>query len=129
MRTLVFAVAFAASAPLAAQGWIEPITPIRPVPIGRIEKVRTAVQVAVTGRVARVTVEEWFRNAGPQLDEAAYLYPLPGEAVFTDYSLSRSGSATPGRSSTRPRTSTRFPAKPCSPTTRCGRAIRSCAAR
>jgi len=87
MRTLVFAVAFAASAPLAAQGWIEPITPIRPVPIGRIEKVRTAVQVAVTGRVARVTVEEWFRNAGPQLDEAAYLYPLPGEAVFTDYSL------------------------------------------
>src|SRR5207247_8579351 len=69
------------------QGWIEPITPIRPVPVGGIGKVRTAVQVAVTGRVARVTVEEWFRNAGPQLDEAAYLYPLPGEAVFTDYSL------------------------------------------
>src|SRR5947207_5463076 len=87
MRTLVFAVAFAAAAPLAAQGWIEPITPIRPVPIGRVEKVRTAVQVAVTGRVARVTVEEWFRNGGPRLDEAAYLYPLPGEAVFTDYSL------------------------------------------
>ncbi len=72
MRTLVFAVAFAAAAaPLSAQGWI----------------VRTAVQVAVTGRVARVTVEEWFRNTGPRLDEAAYLYPLPGEAVFTDYSL------------------------------------------
>jgi len=87
MRTLVFAVIFATAAPLAAQGWIEPITPIRPVPIGRVEKVRTAVQVAVTGRVARVTVEEWFRNAGPRLDEAAYLYPLPGEAVFTDYSL------------------------------------------
>ncbi|HEX9279894.1 MAG TPA: VIT domain-containing protein [Gemmatimonadales bacterium] len=87
MRTLVFAVVFATAAPLAAQGWIEPITPIRPVPIGRVEKVRTAVQVAVTGRVARVTVEEWFRNAGPRLDEAAYLYPLPGEAVFTDYSL------------------------------------------
>ena len=88
MRTLVFAVAFAAAAaPLSAQGWIEPITPIRPVPIGRVEKVRTAVQVAVTGRVARVTVEEWFRNTGPRLDEAAYLYPLPGEAVFTDYSL------------------------------------------
>ena len=88
MRTLVLAVAFTATAaPLAAQGWIEPITPIRPVPIGRVEKVRTAVQVAVTGRVARVTVEEWFRNGGPRLDEAAYLYPLPGEAVFTDYSL------------------------------------------
>ena len=79
--------AAALTTPLAAQGWIEPIVPIRPIPVGRVEKVRTAVQVAVTGRVARVTVEEWFRNAGPLLDEAAYLYPLPGEAVFTDYSL------------------------------------------
>src|SRR5216117_2009452 len=68
----------------ATQGWIEPIPPL---PRGAIEKVRSAVQVAVTGRVARVTVEEWFRNGGPRLDEAAYLYPLPGEAVFTDYSL------------------------------------------
>src|SRR5438034_8817309 len=38
----------------ATQGWIEPI---RPLPRGAIEKVRSAVQVAVTGRVARVTVE------------------------------------------------------------------------
>src|SRR5439155_1603871 len=92
MRTLVHRfgalwLAAALTTPLAAQGWIEPIVPIRPIPVGRVEKVRTAVQVAVTGRVARVTVEEWFRNAGPLLDEAAYLYPLPGEAVFTDYSL------------------------------------------
>src|SRR5437867_4441362 len=69
---------------LTAQGWIEPI---RPQPRGTIEKVRSAVQVAVTGRVARVTVEEWFRNNGPFLDEANYLYPLPGEAVFSDFSL------------------------------------------
>ncbi len=69
---------------LAAQGWIEPI---RPLPRGTIEKVRSAVQVAVTGRVARVTVEEWFRNNGPFLDEASYLYPLAGEAVFSDFSL------------------------------------------
>ena len=41
----------------AAQGWIEPI---RPVPRGAVEKVRSAIQVALTGRVARVTVEEWF---------------------------------------------------------------------
>ena len=91
MRTLVhaFLLAVALTTPLAAQGWIEPIGPTRPIPIpaGRVEKVRTAVQVAVSGRVARVTVEEWFRNAGPMLEEAAYLYPLPGEAVFTDYSL------------------------------------------
>src|SRR3989454_773708 len=68
----------------ATQGWIEPI---RPLPRGAIEKVRSAVQVAVTGRVARVTVEEWFRNGGMLLDEASYLYPLPGESVFSDFSL------------------------------------------
>jgi Ca-activated chloride channel family protein len=76
-------------APLAAQGWIEPIRPLPPplVARGAIEKVRSAVHVAVSGRVARVTVEEWFRNAGPLLDEASYLYPLPGEAAFSDFSL------------------------------------------
>ena len=73
----------------AAQGWIEPIRPIPTptAPRSGIEKVRSAVQVAVAGRVARVTVEEWFRNAGALLDEGNYLYPLPGEAVFSDFSL------------------------------------------
>ena len=71
-------------AALAGQGWIEPI---RPVPGGRIEKLRSAVQVAVSGRVARVTVEEWFRNTGPIMGEGSYVYPLPGEAVFSEYSL------------------------------------------
>src|SRR5438309_11858458 len=75
----------------AAQGWIEPIRPVLlPAPMAPrsgIEKVRSAVQVAVVGRVARVTVEEWFRNAGALLDEGNYLYPLPGEAVFSDFSL------------------------------------------
>jgi Ca-activated chloride channel family protein len=67
-------------APAAAQGWIEQ-------PRGGVEKVRSAVQVSVIGRVAHVSVEEWFRNAGPRLDEGSYLYPLPGEAVFADFSL------------------------------------------
>src|SRR4029077_20543541 len=67
-------------APAAAQGWIEH-------PRGAIEKVRSAVQVTVTGRAARVTVEEWFRNSGAILNEANYLYPLPGDAVFSDFSL------------------------------------------
>jgi len=67
-------------APATAQGWIDH-------PRGAIEKVRSAVQVTVTGRVGRVTVEEWFRNGGALLDEASYLYPLPGEAVFSDFSL------------------------------------------
>src|SRR5207248_1267514 len=74
-------------APGAAQGWIEPIRPLPAFPRGAIVKVRSAVQVTLTGRAARVMVEEWFRNSGPVLDEANYLYPLAGEAVFSDFSL------------------------------------------
>jgi len=70
-----------------AQGWIDPIRPMPPIVGGGVTKVRSAVQVAVAGRVARITVEEWFRNTGPRLDEGMYLYPLPGEAVFSDFSL------------------------------------------
>ncbi len=78
------------SSSLLAQGWIDPIRPIIPPPQnpnGRIERLRSAVQVSVTGRVARVTVEEWFRNNGPVMDEGMYHFPLPGEAVFSSYSL------------------------------------------
>src|SRR6184192_4124594 len=74
-------------APGAAQGWIEPIRPLPAFPRGAIAKVRSAVQVTLTGRAAHVTVEEWFRNSGPVLDEGNYLYPLAGEAVFSDFSL------------------------------------------
>lgn len=84
---LGLAVALAATIsppPVRAQGWIDPI---RPVPTGRIERIRSAVQVSVSGRVARVTVEEWFRNAGPTMEEGMYHFPLPGEAVFSSYSL------------------------------------------
>src|SRR5216117_3142465 len=75
------------SSPLLAQGWIDPIRPIPQNPNGRIERLRSAVQVSITGRVARVTVEEWFRNNGPVMDEGMYHFPLPGEAVFSSYSL------------------------------------------
>jgi len=81
---LAFALAGSVAARASAQGWIEPI---RPLPRGSIERIRSAVQVAVAGRIARVTVEEWFRNTGPGLGEGTYLYPLPGEAVFSDFSL------------------------------------------
>jgi Ca-activated chloride channel family protein len=87
LRRLCIALAVAcATAPvLAAQGWIEPITP--PIAGGGVAKVRGAVRVTVAGRVARVTVEEWFRNTGPGLGEGVYHYPLPGEAVFSSFSL------------------------------------------
>src|SRR5881397_731313 len=81
---LAFALAGSVAARASAQVWIEPI---RPLPRGSIERIRSAVQVAVAGRIARVTVEEWFRNTGPGLGEGTYLYPLPGEAVFSDFSL------------------------------------------
>ena len=85
-RALGLAVALAAtiSPAIRAQGWIDPI---RPIPNGRIERIRSTVQVNVSGRVARVTVEEWFRNSGPTMDEGMYHFPLPGEAVFSSYSL------------------------------------------
>jgi len=85
-RVLGLAVLLAStlSCSLFAQGWIDPI---RPIPNGRIERIRSTVQVNIAGRVARVTVEEWFRNAGPAIDEGMYHFPLPGEAVFSSYSL------------------------------------------
>ena len=73
---------------LSAQGWVDPVRPVPPTNItGRIERLRSTVQVSVSGRVARVTVEEWFRNNGPVMDEGMYHFPLPGEAVFSSYSL------------------------------------------
>ena len=89
LRTAVLLCALASPVSLAAQGWIEP-PPGRLVPpnaMGRIERLRSTVQVNITGRVARVTVEEWFRNNGPVMDEGMYHFPLAGEAVFSGYSL------------------------------------------
>jgi Ca-activated chloride channel family protein len=69
---------------LAGQGWIEPT---RPGPEFGVQKLRTAVSVTLAGRVANVTVEEWFQNRGPGLGEGVYHYPLPGEAAFGSFSL------------------------------------------
>jgi Ca-activated chloride channel family protein len=74
--------------PLHAQGWIEPL-PGRPIPLGSwaVEKTRSQVRVSVEGRVARVVLTEWFENEGNQVAEGDYLYPLPGEAAFSGFSL------------------------------------------
>jgi Ca-activated chloride channel family protein len=74
-----------AASPACGQGWIEPL-PGRRDP--GVVKLRTSVTVRVTDRVAQVEVEEWFRNDGRVgLGEGDYTYPLPGEAVFSDFSL------------------------------------------
>ena len=81
----LLALCLLASAPvLTGQGWIEPV---RPGPGWGVQKLRSAVTVSVVGRVANVTVEEWFQNRGPGLGEGDYHYPLPGEAAFGSFSL------------------------------------------
>ncbi len=72
------------ASPAAAQGWVEPL---RPVPGGGVVRLSTDVTVEISGRVAEVVVEEWFENRGGGLGEGDYLYPLPGEAVFSNFSL------------------------------------------
>jgi Ca-activated chloride channel homolog len=71
--------------PAAAQGWITP-PPAAAAGWG-IVKLRTDVTVRVNGPVAEVEVEEWFENRGRVVGEGVYLYPLPGEAVFSNFSL------------------------------------------
>ncbi|HWA57654.1 MAG TPA: VIT domain-containing protein [Gemmatimonadales bacterium] len=85
---LLLALAAAAAAPLRAQGWIEierPRVPERLNP--NIVRVSSEVRTTIEGRIARVEVEERFRNTGGGLAEGSYLYPLPGEAVFQNFSL------------------------------------------
>ena len=73
---------------LAGQGWIDvqrPPSQLRPVP--QLVRVSSSVHAVIDGRVARFEVEERFRNVGSAIAEGTYLYPLPGEAVFSDFSL------------------------------------------
>jgi Ca-activated chloride channel family protein len=72
---------------LRAQGWIQVERPIRPGYPPSVTRVSSDVRTTIEGRVARVEVEERFRNDGGALAEGSYLYPLPGEAVFTDFAL------------------------------------------
>ncbi len=84
-RLLMAALLLVAPA-LQAQGWIEVAEPL-PGPDPGVAKIRGAVHVTVEGRVARVVVEEWFRNTAGRMAEGTYHYPLPGEAVFSSFSL------------------------------------------
>src|ERR1041384_2358925 len=79
-----FALVLLIAAPAYGQGWIDPV---RPIPEFGVHKLRTSVTVHVNARIATVEVEEWFRNDGGTLGEGDYLYPLPGEAVFSNFSL------------------------------------------
>jgi len=89
MRPLFAAVLLCTSPlPATAQGWIEmdrPLGPVRASPA--VVRVDSDVRIAVDGRVARVEVTERFRNTGRGIAEGTYHYPLPGDAVFSGFSL------------------------------------------
>jgi Ca-activated chloride channel family protein len=55
--------------------------------LGPVVRVSSNVRTTIDGRVARVEVEEQFQNTGPRIAEGSYLYPLPKNAVFSDFSL------------------------------------------
>lgn len=88
MRAPALLLALALLAPsLGAQGWI---VPDRPVPLRdspAVVRTESNVRITVRGRVARYEVTERFRNTGRVVAEGTYHYPVPGEAVFTDFSL------------------------------------------
>jgi Ca-activated chloride channel family protein len=52
-----------------------------------VRRVATNVRATIEGRVARIEVEEQFRNDGQDIAEGTYHYPLAGEAVFQSLSL------------------------------------------
>jgi Ca-activated chloride channel family protein len=93
-RQLVLALAVVAVPHTArAQGWIEPAplpeprtTVPRPAP-ERVVRIATNIRATIEGRVARIEVEEQFRNDGMRIAEGTYHYPLAGEAVFQSLSL------------------------------------------
>lgn len=72
---------------LAAQGWIDLERPVISRGPTSLVRVGSSVRVVVDGRVARFEVTERFRNPGQIVAEGTYHYPLPGEAVFSDFSL------------------------------------------
>jgi Ca-activated chloride channel family protein len=74
--------------PLAAQGWIDLERPPGQIRLASpLVRVSSSVRAVIEGRIARFEVQERFRNNGPTIAEGTYLYPLPGEAVFSDFSL------------------------------------------
>lgn len=88
-RAVALAAVLIAPTAADAQGWIEPrVRPdiARPTP-WNVARVSTTIRATVEGRVARIEVEEQFRNNGGGMAEGTYHYPLAGEAVFQSLSL------------------------------------------
>lgn len=72
---------------VVAQGWVEIEDRTQATPAGPVTRTESRVTVTLDDRLAHVQVEERFRNDGPAIAEGSYLYPLAGEASFSDFSL------------------------------------------
>ncbi len=70
-----------------AQGWIEPDVRRPVMAPSAVVRISSAVRATIDGRVARFEVEERFQNKGGGLAEGVYLYPLPTDAAFSNFSL------------------------------------------
>ncbi len=57
----------------------------------------TTVDIQVSGLVARVTVEQRFRNPGSDWTEARYVFPLPETAAVNDMRIRIDAEATTGK--------------------------------
>lgn len=87
MSMFVLSALAAAGSPALAQGWMEIEHPPNVEPRGPVTRVGSRVEIAVDTRLARVEVRERFRNDGGAIAEGSYLYPMAGEAAFSDFSL------------------------------------------
>lgn len=101
VRTLLL-LQLAFPAALLAQGWIIPRPPVCrgyvcvPSPAIALERTSSNVSATLADHVLRYEVEETFRNRGPRLEEADYMYPLPAGAAFQELQLSINGQLVSG---------------------------------
>lgn len=101
--TLIIAVTIAAK-PAAADGIIIPQPPIcdpwpcppQPFPVAQLEIRYHHVTVEINDQVATTHVDQVFYNPNDWQIEGTYIFPIPHEAVVTDFSLWIDGEPIPG---------------------------------
>jgi Ca-activated chloride channel family protein len=63
---------------------------------GAVVRTSSVARAELADRVVRYEVTETFRNEGPRLEEADYVFPLPANAAFQDCRLSINGEMVAG---------------------------------
>ncbi len=102
--TLIISFTFSTT-PVAADGIIIPNPPIcdlwpcppQPLPVAQLEIRYHHVTVEINDQVATTHVEQVFYNPNDWQIEGTYIFPIPYEAVITDFSLWIDGKQTPGK--------------------------------